>query len=77
MKKFIVFQILLVFTLTSQAQDTRCTNVVYASLYRWSEAESDFLHESTYASTLKLCMRENHIQINNQVNTFIVITKSL
>ncbi len=77
MKKLLILLALIFSTLASIAQETRCTDVLYVSLYKWDNSKNTFVHSSTRASDLTYCMSENHLQVDNQVETFIFLNKAL
>lgn len=77
MKKLLLLLALMLSAHVSIAQETRCTDVLYVSIYKYDNAKKTFVHSSTQSSDLRYCLSENHLQVDNQEETFIFLTKAV
>lgn len=76
MKKLFTLLLLVFVTAFANAQ-TKCTDVMYVSLYKWDFQTKGFVHDITSRSNLKFCMSENHVEIDNEYNTYIFLTTNV
>ena len=76
MKKFLILLALVFVTLSSTAQTT-CMKVLRVELYKYNIFKEDFDLVDKRYSDLELCMSLNHLEIDNQNNTYAVFKKTV